>query len=96
METVKHLEYTLSSDQIFFYRDSVKQEVDLIIKTATAIHAYEFKLTKTPKETMLGGLRAFKVHFPSAKLHLVSLSEKGISTSDVQSIHWSQLIKSFP
>ncbi|MCP5491881.1 MAG: ATP-binding protein [Chlamydiales bacterium] len=96
METVKHLDYTLSSDQVFFYRDSVKQEVDLVVKTATAVHAYEFKLTKAPKESMLGGLRAFHQHFPKANLYLVSLSEKGILTSDVTSIHWSQLIKSMP
>ena len=92
MEVVKYHEYTLAREEIFFYRDASKNEVDLVIKSAHELRAYEIKFTKTPKERMLNGLIAFKKEFPQAKLHLASLDEKELGFRTAQCIHWTKLL----
>ena len=96
MEVIKHLEYTLSPLECFFYRNSSKQEVDLVLKSAKNLYGYEIKFSKTPKQSMCDGLNAFHKDFPASKLHLVSLSEKGLDFKNISSLHWSQLLKHLP
>lgn len=91
MEVVKHHEYNLSNVQLFFYRDASKNEVDLIIKDAHSLSAFEIKFTKTPKERMLNGLIEFAKQHPEAKLHIASLDEKNLGFREASSIHWSSL-----
>ncbi len=92
MEVVKHLDYSLSPIQPFFYRDSSKLEIDLIIKTNTSLQAYEIKFAKSLRKSMGENLKAFQKLFPEAKLHLVSLSEKGLGFPGIESLHWSELL----
>ena len=92
MEVVKHHEYSLAREELFFYRDASKNEVDLIIKSAHELRAYEIKFTKTPRERMLSGLIAFKKEFPQSELHLVSLDEKQLGFPAAKSLHWTQLV----
>ncbi|MCP5509209.1 MAG: ATP-binding protein [Chlamydiales bacterium] len=96
MEVIKGLEYTLSPLEIFFYRNLAKQEVDLILKSAKNLAAYEIKFTKSPKQSMCEGLKAFHQDFPQAQLHLVSLSEKGLGFPKIASLHWSELLNHLP
>lgn len=96
MEVIKHLEYTLSSLEYFFYRNNLKQEVDLVLKSAKNVYGYEIKFTKTPKQSMCEGLNAFYKDVPKAKLNLVSLSEKGLGFQNISSIHWTQLLDQLP
>lgn len=94
MEVAKHLAYTTLACEPYFYRNVSKEEVDLVIKKGNELHAYEIKFSKTPKESMLGGLSVFAEQFPDVKRHLVSLSEKGLGFRGVESLHWSELIDS--
>jgi predicted AAA+ superfamily ATPase len=56
-----------SMPQIFYYRDSNKNEIDLLIKNGDVLHPIEIKTTSDPKKTMVSAFRQIE-KIPDMKL----------------------------
>jgi uncharacterized protein len=55
----------------YFWRDSLQNEVDLIIETGSNVNALEIKSGKTVNDSFFKGLNYFKSKNDKAKLHLI-------------------------
>jgi predicted AAA+ superfamily ATPase len=57
--------------QLYYWRDSNQNEVDLLIQDGLKLHAVEIKAGKTINSEFFKGLSYFKKIVPDARLHLV-------------------------
>jgi hypothetical protein len=66
MEAMKDRLNAGESAQMYFYRDSEGNEVDLLLPTAGKLHAIEIKAGATVNPDYFKGLKTFAAHHPAA------------------------------
>ena len=66
MEAMKDRLSAGETAEIYFYRDSEGNEVDLLLPTGGKLHAIEIKAGATSKPDYFKGLKTFAAHHPQA------------------------------
>ncbi|MDR2542564.1 MAG: ATP-binding protein [Treponema sp.] len=88
MEALKNISNTGTGADIYFYRDSNKNEVDLIVDKGRAFDLYEIKSGKTIRPQMARNLKSMELK-PSQK-YILSFNENELVLVDgeVKAIPW--------
>jgi uncharacterized protein len=93
MEAMKDRLNAGESAEMYFYRDSEGNEVDLLLPTAGKMHAVEVKAGATVNQDYFKGLKSFAAHQPGACASgcVVFGGTQGQSRSDWPVFSWLQL-----
>lgn len=93
MEAMKDRLNTGESAEMYFYRDSEGNEVDLLLPTGGKMHAIEIKAGATVNPDYFKGLKTFAAHHPSALAGggVVFGGAQGQSRSDWPVHSWLEL-----
>jgi predicted AAA+ superfamily ATPase len=93
MELLKHRSNHGTNFEVYFYRDSNGQEVDLVIEADGRFCLGEVKLAKSIRHEHGSALERVLPLFPSSKGYVLSMDNKGIPLSrNIESCHWSQAV----
>jgi len=96
IEFLKHkLNHNLQCD-FYFYRDTNKKEIDLIVDYSNVISLIEIKKKEILKKHDWENLHLNEVQFANAKKYILSFNRsiKKV-TSDIDSLYWSDFCKVF-
>ncbi|RKX78292.1 MAG: hypothetical protein DRP87_06695 [Spirochaetes bacterium] len=92
IEFLKQKVFTSSFYNLYFYRDSNQNEVDLVVEKNRELELYEFKLAKNIKPDMIKSILHFKKLRPEARGFLISGYEKElVFKPDVIHLPWHKL-----
>lgn len=79
--------------EIYFYRDSNHNEIDIILDYGLSIKLFEIKLTATVNEHHISMIKKMTKEFKNAKGYLVSFSDrKEQVATDIQILPWQEII----
>lgn len=79
--------------EIYFYRDSNHNEIDIVLDYGISVQLVEAKLTATPREEHLLGLKKMTNQFKNARGCLVSFSlEKAKVAKNVEMLPWEEIL----
>jgi uncharacterized protein len=92
LECLKHKANFAAVGELFFYRDSNHNEIDLIVASGSATHLVEIKQTATPKASHFDVLKRLLPLFqnPSACVALASAKEERFS-SVLAAVPWHEI-----
>jgi uncharacterized protein len=92
LECLKHKANFTAVGELFFYRDSNHNEIDLIVASGSATHLVEIKQTATPKASHFDVLKRLLPLFqnPSACVALASAKEERFS-SVLAAVPWHEI-----
>ena len=80
--------------QFFFYRDNNQVEVDLILLKGSEYIPLEIKLSRTPNEQMIAGLRSLKKLLKAERSYLLSSRSDPVTMSEgIKSLHWYDYVR---
>ncbi len=80
--------------QLYYYRDNNNVEVDLILSAGSTHVPVEIKLSRTPSEQMISGLRTVKKLLKSEAAYLLSSRPESMSMVDgVKAVHWYSFVR---
>ncbi len=89
MELLKQKNNHGVNAELYYYRDSNKNEVDVVIEHNGTHSLIELKMAKTLKDKFANTLRKVSSLFPSSELYLLSFDKKNIPMhGDVRSMFW--------
>ena len=92
LECLKHKANFGAAGELFFFRDSNHNEIDLVVDTGTAIHLVEIKQTATPKAAHFDVLRRLQPLFPRSQACVATAASKEERLSaQLVARPWSQL-----
>jgi len=95
MEAMKDRLNAGASPQLYFYRDSEGNEVDLLLPVDGRLHAVEIKAGATVNPDYFKGLKTFAAHHPQALASgcVVFGGDQGQSRSDWPVFSWRRLLR---
>jgi predicted AAA+ superfamily ATPase len=80
--------------QIFFYRDNNLVEVDVILVRGSEYIPLEIKLSRTPTDQMIAGLRSIKRLLKAEHAYLLSSRPDAVTMADgITSVHWYEFVR---
>ncbi len=92
LECLKHQANFGAAGELFFYRDSNHNEIDLVVETGAITHLVEIKQTATPKAAHFDVLRRLQPVFPRSQACLATAASKEERLSaQLVARPWSQL-----
>lgn len=92
LECLKHKANFGVAGELFFYRDSNHNEIDLVVETGASTHLVEIKQTATPKGAHFDVLRRLQPLFPRSQACLATAASKEERlSSQLVARPWSQL-----
>ena len=92
LECLKHKANFGAAGELFFYRDSNHNEIDLVVETGAITHLVEIKQTATPKAAHFDVLRRLQSVFPRSQACLATAASKEERLSaQLVARPWSQL-----
>lgn len=78
--------------EIYFYRDSNHNEIDIVLDYGVSVKLLEIKLTATPREEHLSAIKKTIKEFKNAKGYLVSFSEEEVrAVANVALLPWKKV-----
>jgi len=91
-EALKHQSNHRTPYELYFYRDSNRNEIDLVVEYAQRFLLIEIKLTKTPRTADTDGIMRQMPFFRKARGSLLSFSETSTKLNDkVGIVPWTHL-----
>ncbi len=94
MDLVKANFGAASPWQLFYYRDNNQVEVDLVLVRGTEHVPIEIKLSRSPSEQMVSGLRSFGKLVKSKRAFLLSSRQEPISYADgIKGMRWYEFVR---
>lgn len=76
-----------------YYWNDTSSEVDLVVESGGAVHAFEIKYAKEVRSRQFSNLERFKKANPKAKTHLLTLRENKLQlTKEIQCLFWADAI----
>ena len=94
MELLKYRLNHNKNFELYFYRDSNHNEIDIVIDQGQSLSFVELKQTLTPKAEHFKTLKKIVPLLSNAKGYLASFSKEQFSVSENASlIHWTDIIK---
>jgi len=97
LETLRHIQYSLSESRMYFWRTNTGAEVDLLIeKHGVLLGAYEFKSSVEVGGGDFSGLRAFGAEHPDLPLTVVYRGAHPYRSGAVRVIPWRQYLEELP
>ncbi len=92
IECLKHKANFGTVGELFFYRDSNHNEIDLVVETGATTHLVEIKQTATPKAAHFDVLRRLQPVFPRSRACVATAAAKEERLSaQLVARPWSQL-----
>ena len=83
-----------SSWQLYYYRDNNDVEVDLILVRGSEHIPIEIKLSRSPNDRMIVGLRTIKKLLNAERTYLLNSRKIPITLADgIEAIHWYQYVR---
>jgi hypothetical protein len=83
-----------SSWQLYYYRDNNNVEVDLILVRGSEHIPIEIKLSRSPNDQMIAGLRTIKKLLKAERSYLLSSRKEPITMADgIEAVHWYQYVR---
>jgi uncharacterized protein len=80
--------------QFYFYRDNNNVEVDVIGVRGSEHIPIEIKLSRSPNDHMVGGLRSVGRWLKAERSYLLSSRKEALTMSDgVKSVHWYKFVR---
>ncbi|MCM8812917.1 MAG: ATP-binding protein [Candidatus Omnitrophica bacterium] len=80
--------------ELFFYRDSAHNEIDVIVDCGPALYLLEIKSTATPRPGQFGVLRAMTAEWPQSTGYLLSFTQEKQKISDrLCSMPWDSFLE---
>ena len=80
--------------QFYFYRDNNNVEVDLILVRGSMQVPLEIKLTRTPNDQMIAGLRSIKDLVKAKHAYLLSSRKESVTMADgIKAVHWYRFVR---
>ncbi len=80
--------------QMFFYRDNNHVEVDLILARGQQHIPMEIKLTRTPTDHMIAGLRSIRELLGSDVAYLLTSRSGSLTLADgIRGVHWYDFVR---
>ena len=80
--------------QFFYYRDNNQVEVDLILMRGSEFIPIEIKLSRSPNDHMIAGLRSVKKLIKAEQSYLLSSRKDSVTMSDgVKAVHWYHYVR---
>ncbi len=96
MEALKYKFNFSDSFEIFFYRDSNGNEIDLIVETGTELFLFEIKLKKSISRRDIRVLSAFPEKDKKISRYVISAYETDLALSrEVKNLYWYKFVKDF-
>lgn len=93
IELMKYRLNKLKNFELYFYRDSNHNEVDIIIDQGRQISLIELKQTSTPKTEHFETLKKLIPQIPHSKAYLVSFSKERMAVSDkIKLLPWTDIL----
>jgi predicted AAA+ superfamily ATPase len=94
MDLVKGNHSKGSPWQFYFYRDNNNVEVDLILVRGSEQLPVEIKLSRTPTEQMIAGLKSVKKLIKAEQAYLLSSRTESVSMAGgIKAVHWYQFVR---
>lgn len=92
LECLKHKANFAAGGELFFYRDSNHNEIDLVVSSGSATHLVEIKQTATPKAAHFDVLKRLRPLFPhpQAYVALAATREERLA-ADFTALPWAQI-----
>lgn len=79
--------------EIYFYRDSNSNEVDIVLDYGISLKLFEIKLTATPRPQHISALKKIMGEFKSAQGYLVSFSpQKEKAAENIEMLPWREIL----
>ena len=80
--------------QFFYYRDNNDVEVDLILVRGSEHIPIEIKLSRSPNDHMIAGLRSLKKMIKAEQSYLLCSRDEVVTMADdVKAVHWYQFVR---
>jgi hypothetical protein len=80
--------------QFYFYRDNNNVEVDLILVRGSKHIPLEIKLSRTPNDQMIAGLRSINKLVKAEHSYLLSSRKESVTMADgIKAVHWYQYVR---
>ena len=80
--------------QCFYYRDNNQVEVDLILLRGIELIPIEIKLSRSPNDQMIAGLRSVKKLIKAEQSYLLSSRKESVTMSDgIKAVHWYDYVR---
>jgi len=80
--------------QFYFYRDNNNVEVDLILVRGSKHISLEIKLSRTPNDQMIAGLRSINKLVKAEHSYLLSSRKESVTMADgIKAVHWYQYVR---
>lgn len=90
MDVLKSLAY--DRHDLYFYRTTRGEEIDLLVEKGAHLNAYEIKFSKTPTPQMAGTLIKFQKEHSTAGTHLVCLRKSSLPLKEKTStLYWQDI-----
>jgi predicted AAA+ superfamily ATPase len=94
MDIVKENYSKGSPWQLYFYRDNNNVEVDLILVRGSEHIPLEIKLSRTPTDQMIVGLRTIKKLLKAEQSYLLNSRANSVTMADgIKAVHWYQYVR---
>jgi uncharacterized protein len=92
LECLKHQANFAAAGELFFYRDSNHNEIDLVVASGSATHLVEIKQTATPKAAHFDAIQRLLPLFPHPQAYavLASFKEERLS-AHLSALPWPQI-----
>lgn len=79
---------------VFYYRDNNQVEVDLILLRGSELIPIEIKLSRSPNDHMIAGLRSVKKLIKTERSYLLSSRKESVTMSDdIKAVHWYRYVR---
>jgi len=80
--------------QFYFYRDNNNVEIDLILVRGRRLIPLEIKLSRTPTDQMISGLRSINKLVKAEHSYLLSSRKEAVTMADgIKAVHWYQFVR---
>jgi predicted AAA+ superfamily ATPase len=94
MDLIKTNLSSVSPWQFFFYRDNNNVEVDVLLVRGSQHIPIEIKLSRTPTDQMITGLKTVRKLIQSETSYLLSSRKDSITMAEgIKSMHWYQFVR---
>jgi uncharacterized protein len=92
LECLKHKANFASAGELFFYRDSNHNEIDLVVSSGSATRLVEIKQTATPRANHFDAIQRLRSLFPNPQAYVVLASSKEERLSaHLSALPWTQI-----
>jgi len=92
LECLKHKANFAAAEELFFYRDSNHNEIDLVVASGSATRLIEIKQTATPKAAHFDAIRRMLPLFPHPQAYVALTSPKAEQlAANLTALPWTQI-----